>query len=172
MLFFWLTLSAVDYSISCTCKSQLGLFSGLLNLVVGTLIDPSLSVMLTDANPKFTKFGFGAMTASLPRFIPQRELTSNLGSAVTLQPTTLLKLDVGPLCYAKKPSIEVWGYWSCWSIEDLRVLLGWKYFVSQSMLGSRRYCGKFELGDSTWRPLQRCWCPLVRCCPCLSGLLP
>ena len=43
---------------------------GLPDLVVGTLTDPILSVVLTDASLKFTKFGFGVMIASLPEFIP------------------------------------------------------------------------------------------------------
>ena len=65
-----------------------------------------------DATPKFTKFGFGVTTESLPKFIPPRELTSTHGSTVTLQRTNLLKLGLGPLFLSNNPLMEVLSFWA------------------------------------------------------------
>ena len=68
---------------------------------MGTLIDPSFSVVLTDVIPRLMKFGFWVKTALLPKFIPQLNLTLTLESSANLQPTTVLRMGLRPLSSAK-----------------------------------------------------------------------
>ena len=58
------------------------------------------------------KFEFGLRKESLPNCIPQRELTSTLGSPMTTLPTTLLKPGLGPLFLSKGPPMEVLSSWA------------------------------------------------------------
>ena len=121
------------------------MFLGLPTLVAGMLADPSFSVVLTDATPKFTNFGFGVTTLSLLKFIPSLELTSILGLPMILQPTNLLKLGLVPLFLSKiiNGSFEFLGvsdplrtrrpYWiknilchsPCWGVRGTVENLNW-----------------------------------------------
>ena len=71
-------MSDVASLISCPYLIQLELIVGLPTLVVGTMTDPSLSVVMTDVSPRLMKFGFWVKTELFPDFITQRELTSTL----------------------------------------------------------------------------------------------
>ena len=73
-----------------------------MNLVVGTLTDPSLSVVLTDVIPRLMGYGFWAKMALLPKVTPQRELTPMLDLSANLQPTTLLKNGFKTSIFYKK----------------------------------------------------------------------
>ena len=132
-----LTLSAVASSISCPCRIPSYLPVGNTNLVVGTLPDPSVSVVLTDTIPRSIKFGFRVKTALLPKFIPQRELTSTLESTAYLQPTTLLKNGFNTCIFCKKSingSFEFLGdtdplrtKWPYWIDNNLVPILAWGF---------------------------------------------
>ena len=100
-------MSAVASSISFLCRIQSEILVGLTTMDVGTLTDPSLSVVLTDASQKFKKFGFRVNTTLLPKFISQRKLMSTLESSENFQPTTLLRMCLRPLSSAKNTPIEV-----------------------------------------------------------------
>ena len=77
---------------------------------MGTLKDPSLSVVLTDVSTTLIKFEILVKMTLLPEFIPQRQLMSTLESSANLQPTTLLKMGLRPLSSAKKTLMEVLSF--------------------------------------------------------------
>ena len=102
-----LTLSAITPSVSYPFWIPLKILVGFPTQVVVTLKDSSLSVLLMDAIPRSMKLGFRMKTALLLKFIPHRELTPTLNTGANLQPTTLLKMSLGPLSSTKGPLVEV-----------------------------------------------------------------
>ena len=80
---------------------------------------------------------FGVTMESSPKFIPSRELTLTLGSLVTLKPTNLLKLGLGPLFLSKNPLMEVLSFWA--------LLIHW---WPAGTIGLKIYCAPVCIGES------------------------